>query len=55
VTRTYLGDKVEYVARFASQSLHIVRFNPAESEHFAPGSEVMIDLPSESIQLLPGG
>jgi iron(III) transport system ATP-binding protein len=55
VTRTYLGDKVEYVARFASQDLHIVRFNPAESERFAPGSEVAIELPAESIQLLPRG
>ena len=55
VTRTYLGDKVEYVARFASRDLHIVRFNPAESERFAPGSEVMISLPSDGVQLLPGG
>ena len=53
VTRTYLGDKVEYVASFASQDLHIVRFNPAENEHFAPGSEVMISLPSDGVQLLP--
>jgi iron(III) transport system ATP-binding protein len=55
VTRTYLGDKVEYVARFASQNLHIVRFNPVESERFAPGSEVMISLPSDGVQLLPRG
>ncbi len=54
VTRTYLGDKVEYIAQFASQDLHIVRFNPAESEHFAPGSEVMISLPSDGVQLLQG-
>jgi spermidine/putrescine ABC transporter ATP-binding subunit len=50
---TYLGDKVEYVARFASQSLHIVRFNPPENERFAAGSEVMINLPSDGVQLLP--
>jgi hypothetical protein len=55
VTRTYLGDKVEYVARFASQDLHIVRFNPVESERFAPGSDVTINLPSEGAQLLPTG
>jgi len=54
VTRTYLGDKVEYVVRLASQQLHIVRFNPAECECFAPGSEVTISLPSDGVQLLPG-
>ena len=50
---TYLGDKVEYIVRVASQSLHIVRFNPPESERFAPGSAVSIDLPSAGMQLLP--
>ncbi|MDR3534405.1 MAG: ABC transporter ATP-binding protein [Rhodopila sp.] len=54
VTRTYLGDKVEYVVRCASQDLHIVRFNPTESERFTPGSEVTISLPSDGVQLLPG-
>jgi putative spermidine/putrescine transport system ATP-binding protein len=53
VTVTYLGDKVEYVVRVASQSLHIVRFNPPESERFAPGSAVTINLPSDGVQLLP--
>jgi hypothetical protein len=44
---------VEYIVRVASQSLHIVRFNPPESERFAPGSAVSIDLPSAGMQLLP--
>jgi len=52
-TVTYLGDKVEYIVQVASQSLHIVRFNPPESERFAPGSAVSIDLPSAGVQLLP--
>lgn len=52
---TYLGDKVEYIVRLVTQSLHIVRFNPPENERFAPGSEVTITLPVDGIQLLPQG
>ena len=55
LTRTYLGDKVEYVVRFASHNLHIVRFNPAENERFEPGGEVRIELPPDGLQLLPRG
>jgi spermidine/putrescine ABC transporter ATP-binding subunit len=50
--RTYLGEKTEYVVRIAGQSVQVVRFNPPEDEHFAPGSPVTIRLPSHGMQLL---
>jgi iron(III) transport system ATP-binding protein len=52
VTRTYLGDKVEYVAKFGTQNLQIVRFDPPENERYELGSEVVIELPTEGLQLL---
>jgi iron(III) transport system ATP-binding protein len=55
VSATYLGEKMEYVVRFASQNLHIVRFDPPENERFAPGTAVRISLPAERIRLLPRG
>jgi iron(III) transport system ATP-binding protein len=55
VSSTYLGDKMEYVVRLASQTLQIVRFNPPKNECFLPGSRVSVSLPTEGIQLLPPG
>jgi hypothetical protein len=44
---------VEYVARFGKQDLHVVRFAPPESECYQPGSDVLVELPTEGLQLLP--
>jgi iron(III) transport system ATP-binding protein len=52
VTRTYLGEKMEYEVDVAGQRLQIVRFNPPPSERFAPGDAVGIRLPHEGVQLL---
>jgi iron(III) transport system ATP-binding protein len=52
VTRTYLGEKMEYEVEVAGQRLQIVRFNPPPSERFAPGDDVSIRLPREGVQLL---
>jgi len=52
VTRTYLGEKMEYDVEVAGQRLQIVRFNPPPSERFAPGDGVSIRLPHEDVQLL---
>ena len=52
VTRTYLGEKMEYEVEVAGQRLQIVRFNPPPAERFAPGDAVSVRLPHEGVQLL---
>jgi iron(III) transport system ATP-binding protein len=50
--RTYLGDKIEYEVAFGGQTLHIVRFNPAEHEEFLPGASVSISIPPANVRLV---
>jgi ABC-type Fe3+/spermidine/putrescine transport system ATPase subunit len=52
---TYLGEKIEYVVLLGGQTLHVVRFNPPETEYFPPGSEVAIRLPERGVQILADG
>ena len=52
-SRTYLGEKAEYVVEAGGQSLLVVRFE-AENEHFASGSAVGVRLPASDVQLLVG-
>ena len=52
LTRTYLGEKMEYEVEVAGQTLHIVRFNPPPSERYAPGEAVSVQLPHEGVQVL---
>ncbi len=51
-TRTYLGDKIEYEVAFGGQTLHIVRFNPAENEEFLPETGVSINIPAANVRLV---
>jgi len=51
-TRIYLGDKIEYEVAFGGQTLHVVRFNPAEDEEFLPGSTVSISIPAANVRLV---
>lgn len=53
-TRTYLGEKIEYEVTLAGQTLHVVRFDPAEDEGFAPGSPVSLIVPEAKLRLLGG-
>jgi ABC-type Fe3+/spermidine/putrescine transport system ATPase subunit len=48
--RTYLGDKIEYEVALGGQTLHIVRFNPAEDEEFLPGTSVSIGILPASVR-----
>jgi iron(III) transport system ATP-binding protein len=50
--RTYLGDKIEYEVGFGGQTLHVVRFNPAEDEEFLPGTIVSISIPAANVRLV---
>jgi iron(III) transport system ATP-binding protein len=52
VTRTYLGEKIEYEVKVACERLQIVRFNPPPSERFAPGDAVGVRIPREGVHLL---
>jgi iron(III) transport system ATP-binding protein len=52
VTRTYLGEKIEYEVEVAGQRLQIVRFNPPPSERFAPGDAIGVRFPREGVHLL---
>ena len=54
ITRTYLGEKIEYDVEVAGARLQVVRFNPPASERFAPGDAVGIRLPREGVHLLTG-
>jgi hypothetical protein len=40
------------LVRIAGQSVQVVRLNPPEDEHFAPGSPVTIRLPLHGMQIL---
>lgn len=51
-TRTYLGDKIEYEVAFGGQTLHIVRFNPAQDEEFLPETTVSISMPPANVRLV---
>jgi len=52
VTRTYLGEKMEYEVEVAGQTIQIVRFNPPPSERFESGDTVSVRLPHAGVQLL---
>jgi iron(III) transport system ATP-binding protein len=52
MTRTYLGEKMEYEVDVAGQRVQIVRFNPPPAERFAVGDAVSVRLPHEGVQLL---
>jgi iron(III) transport system ATP-binding protein len=51
-SRTYLGDKIEYEVTFGGQTLHIVRFNPADGEDFLPGTGISLSIPETDIRLV---
>ncbi len=54
LSRTYLGEKVEYAVRIGTQSIQAVAYNPSETERFAPGESVTVILPSSDVALLIG-
>ena len=54
VSRTYLGEKVEYAVAVGEDLVQIVRFNPPPTERFGPGTRVTIRLPTTDVQFLAG-
>jgi len=53
VSRTFLGEKVEYQVQVAGEVLQATSYNPQSV--FAPGQPVAVQLPTSGIPLLPGG
>ena len=54
VTRTFLGEKTEYVVRVGEELLQVTRFDPTVAGLFSPGDRVSLHLPATGVPLLPG-
>jgi len=55
VSRTFLGEKTEYVVRVGADVLQVTRYDPAQAGRFSPGDRVGLHLPPAGVPLLPGG
>ncbi len=53
VSRTFLGEKVEYHVRMGEDLLQVSAYNPREV--LAPGQAARLQLPTADVPLLPGG
>ena len=53
VSRTFLGEKVEYQVRAGDDLLQVTSYNPRRV--FAPDEAVTLTLPTDGIPFLPGG
>ena len=53
LSRTFLGEKVEYQVQIAGEVLQATSYNPEYV--FAPGQPVAVQLPARGIPLLAGG
>src|SRR5262249_12078904 len=53
VSRTFLGEKIEYEVRVGDTSLHVTRYNAAGPDALAPGLSVTLRLPTAGVAMLP--
>jgi len=53
VSRTFLGEKVEYQVRVGAETLQVTVYDPAHRGLFAAGETVALSLPAAEIRLLP--
>ena len=51
-SRTYYGDKAEYLVRVGDALIQAVQWNPSTAGAFSEGEEVRLELPSGNVQLL---
>jgi iron(III) transport system ATP-binding protein len=54
-TRTFLGEKTEYLVRCADTPLQVVRHNAGPDESLPAGSVVSLHFAAEAVTVLPGG
>jgi iron(III) transport system ATP-binding protein len=53
VTRTFLGEKVDYTVRAGAQSFLVTRYNPGPGAVLEEGQRVRLGLSSDAVQILP--
>ena len=51
-SRTYYGDKAEYLVRVGDTLIQAVQWNPSTADEFSEAEEVCIKLPASNVQLL---
>jgi iron(III) transport system ATP-binding protein len=54
VSRTFLGEKVEYHVRVGGETLHVTAYGSGASRLPAPGGAVTLDVPSSGVWILEG-
>jgi ABC-type Fe3+/spermidine/putrescine transport system ATPase subunit len=54
LSRTFLGEKVEYHVRVGGETLHVTAYGAGGSRLLAPGEAVSLDLPASGIWILVG-
>ena len=54
VSRTFLGEKIEYVLRCGDATLQIVRYNAGPGEVIAEGATVSLRVIEAAVAVLPG-
>ncbi|HEV2054948.1 MAG TPA: ABC transporter ATP-binding protein [Methylomirabilota bacterium] len=55
VSRTFLGEKVEYHVRVGGETLHVTDYGAGGSRLLAPGGAVTLDVPATGVWILEGG
>jgi ABC-type Fe3+/spermidine/putrescine transport system ATPase subunit len=51
-SRTYYGDKAEYLVRVGTDLVQAVQWNPSADDAFSEGDLVCVKLPASNVQLL---
>jgi iron(III) transport system ATP-binding protein len=51
-SRTYYGDKAEYLVRVGTDLVQAVQWNPSSEDAFSEGDQVCVKLPASGVQLL---
>ena len=51
-SRTYYGDKAEYLVRVGDELIQAVQWNPSTEDAFSEGDRVYVQLPGSSVRLL---
>jgi len=54
VSRTFLGEKIEYMLRCEGETLQTVRYNAGPGEVIAEGASVSLSIAENAVALLPG-
>ncbi|HET8578401.1 MAG TPA: ABC transporter ATP-binding protein [Methylomirabilota bacterium] len=54
VTRTFLGEKVEYQVRVGPELIQVTDYRPSHTGMIEPGQMVSLDVPPDAVRVLPG-